>query len=131
MPWPERIYEGWYRASANSDERIRIPRHYSTQMQIMINALNHMPVSDNQVSGNKGIGALMSNSLMFQRFPKHAGYSDPYLSNFLGQVLPFLKRGVPVSTVHIENVEYPETWKGLKILLMSYSNMKPMSPGRP
>ena len=36
MPWPERIYEGWYRASANSDERIRIPRHYSTQMQIMI-----------------------------------------------------------------------------------------------
>jgi hypothetical protein len=126
MPWPDRIYEGHYRTSASSDEKERIPRFYSTQMQVMINTLNDMPLSDNTVSGSQGIGILMANSLMFQRFPVHKGYEDPQLSNFYGQALPLLKRGVPVKTVHIENVSFPGTWKDVKILIMSYSNMKPM-----
>jgi hypothetical protein len=87
-----------------------------------------MPVSENKVSGTGGISVLMSNSLMFQRYPTHEGYEDPQLSNFYGQALPLLKRGIPVKTLHIENVEYPETWKDLKVLIMSYSNMKPLSP---
>jgi hypothetical protein len=126
MPWPDRIYEGYYRTSANSDKKEQIPRFYSTQMQVMINTLNNMPESGNKVSGSQGIGVLMANSLMFQRFPVHRGYEDPQLSNFYGQALPLLKRGIPVKTVHIENVSYPQTWKDLKILIMSYSNMKPM-----
>ena len=126
MPWPDRIYEGYYRTSANSDEKERIPRFYSTQMQVMINTLNHMPLSENKVSGSHGIGILMANSLMFQRFPTHAGYEDPQLSNFYGQALPLLKRGVPVKTVHIENVSFSQTLADIKILIMSYSNMKPM-----
>lgn len=128
MPWPNRIYQGFYRTSANSDKKEQIPRFYSTQMQVMINALNHMPLSDNKVSGSQGIGVLMANSLMFQRFPTHEGYEDPRFSNFYGQTLPLLKRGIPVKTVHIENVSFPPTWKDLKILVMSYSNMKPMDP---
>ena len=127
MPWPDRIYEGLYRTSANSDQKERIPRFYSTQMQVMINTLNNMPLSDNKLSGSPGICVLMSNSLMFQQFPTHAGYEDPQLSNFYGQALPFLKRGVPVKTLHLENVAYPETWKEAKILIMSYSGMKPLS----
>ncbi|WP_215224373.1 hypothetical protein [Echinicola shivajiensis] len=126
MPWPDRIYEGLYRTSADSDEKERIPRFYSTQMQVMVNTLNDMPLSDNKVSGSQGIGILMSNSLMFQRFPTHLGYDDPQLSNFYGQALPLLKRGVPVKTVHIENVSFPKTWEDVNILIMSYSNMKPM-----
>ncbi|WP_026965793.1 hypothetical protein [Algoriphagus terrigena] len=126
MPWPDRIYEGLYRTSANSEEKAQIPRFYSTQMQVMINTLNDMPLSDNKVSGSQRIGILMSNSLMFQRFPTHEGYDDPQLSNFYGQALPLLKRGVPVKTVHIENVSFERTWDDLKILIMSYSNMKPM-----
>lgn len=126
MPWPDRIYEGLYRTSADSEEKERIPRFYSTQMQVMVNTLNDMPLSDNKVSGSQGIGVLMSNSLMFQRFPTHQGYDDPQLSNFYGQALPLLKRGVPVKTVHIENVSFERTWDDLNILIMSYSNMKPM-----
>lgn len=126
MPWPDRIYEGRYRTSANSDKREQIPRFYSTQMQVMINTLNHMPLSENKVSGSQGIGVLMANSLMFQRFPTHNGYEDPQLANFYGQVLPLLKRGVPVKTVHIENVSFAKTLQDIKILMMSYSNMKPM-----
>lgn len=128
MPWPDRIYEGLYRTSADSDHRERIPRHYSTQMQVMINTLNQMPLSGNKVTGSEGISVLMSNSLMFQRFPVHKGYDDPQLANFYGQALPFLKRGVPVKTLHIENVGYPETWKDTKVLVMTYSNMKPLEP---
>lgn len=126
MPWPERIYEGLYRTSRDSDKKERIPRHYSTQMQVMVNTLNHMPKSENRVDGSPGIGVLMSNSLMFQRFPEHDGYEDPQLANFYGQALPLLKRGVPVQTVHMENLSYPETLKNIKVLIGSYSGMKPM-----
>lgn len=126
MPWPERIYEGLYRTGRNSDKREKIPRHYSTQMQVMVNTLSQMPRSENRVDGSHGIGVLMSNSLMFQRFPEHHGYEDPQLANFYGQTLPLLKRGVPVQTVHMENLGYPETLKDIKILVASYSGMKPM-----
>lgn len=128
MPWPERIYEGLYRTNPDSDRKERIPRHYSTQMQVMINTLNDMPASDTKVSGSDGIGILMANSLMFQRFPTHDGYEDPQLANFYGEALPLLKRGVPVKTVHIENLAYPEALAETKVLLMSYSNMKPLDP---
>lgn len=127
MPWPDRIYEGLYK-KPGSEEKERIPRHYSTQMQVMVNTLNGMPLSDNRVNGSAGISVLMANSLMFQRFPTHKGYEDPQLSNFYGQAFPLLKRGIPVKTMHIENVAYPETWKDTRILIMSYSNMKPLAP---
>ena len=127
MPWPERIYHGAYQ-KPDSKERETIPRTYSTQMQVMVNSLNQMPMSGNKVNGASGISVLMSNSMMFQRFPTHEGYEDPQLSNFYGQALPLLKRGVPVKIIHIENVSYPETWKETKLLIMSYSNMKPLSP---
>ncbi len=126
MPWPERVYEGLYNVSAGSKEKARIPRAYATQMHVMVNALQHMPLSDNKVTGSEGISALMGNSLMFQRYPTHDGYDDPQLSNFYGHVLPMLKRGIPVKTVHMENLSYPATLKETKILLMTYSNMKPL-----
>lgn len=124
MPWPERIYTRPYKL-ANSDEKVLIPKYYSTQMQVMVNALNDIQLSTNRVTGTNGIGVLMSNSLMFQRFPTHNGYEDPQFSNFYGQTLPLVKRGVPVETVHMENLSYPATLKDIKVLVVSYSNMKP------
>jgi len=147
MPWPDRIYEGLYKTCATCDTKEQIPRFYSTQMQVMINTLNDMPLSGNKINGSHGIGVLMSNSLMFQRFPTHkragdntvtesfnngsmqkmeANVEDPQFSDFYGQTFPLLKRGIPVELVHIENTGYADTWKGLKVLIMSYSNMKPM-----
>lgn len=129
MPWPDRIYEGLYRVSANSKEKTRIPRFYSTQMQVMVNTLNPMPLSENKISGNHGISVLMANSLMFQRSLEPVeGYEDPQFSNFFGLALPLLKRGVPVSITHLENTGYADTWKDVKVLLMTYSNMKPLDP---
>lgn len=125
MPWPERIYEGLYRTSPDSDAKERIPRRYSAQMQVMIGALHSMPRTGDRVSGSHGIAVAMSNSLMFQRFPRHDGYDDPQLANFYGLALPFVKRGVPVAAVHLENLAYPEALADTKVLLMTYSNMKP------
>jgi hypothetical protein len=127
MPWPERIYTHPYKV-AHSDSMVLIPKFYSTQMQVMINTLNDMPLSKNKVNGVNGIGVLMSNSLMFQRFPTHNGFEDPQFSNFYGQTLPLVKRGVPVQTVHMENLAYAPTLKDIKVLVVSYSNMKPNSP---
>lgn len=149
MPWPHRIYKNFYYTSAHfkkgggidgshnlqlidpknedKDKKEHIPRFYSTQMQVMINSLNQMPLSDNQLSGSQGISVLMANSMMFQRTPKPLkGYDDPEISNFYGEALPFLKRGVPVKTLHLENVSYSKTWDGVRVLLMSYTNMKPL-----
>lgn len=128
MPWPDRIYDGKYRQHPQDTVLQPIPRHFSTQMQVMINALNTMPLSEEPLSGPGGISVLMANSMMFQRFPIHEGYEDPQFSDFFGLALPLLKRGVPVQTAHIENLEYPETLSDTRILLMTYSNMKPLSP---
>lgn len=125
MPWPERIYDGLYRVHANSDEYTHIPRSFSTQMQVMVNILNKMPSSDNKVTGSEGLTVLMANSLMFQRFPEHNGYKDTHLSNFYGLALPFLKRGIPVKTAHIENLPHGAL-NDTKVLLMSYTNLKPL-----
>ena len=126
MPWPERIYTKPYKV-ANTDEKVLIPKYYSTQMQVMVNALNDMPLSDNVVSGKNEIGILMGNSLMFQRFPTHNGFEDPQFANFYGQTFPLLKNGVPVQTVHMENLTFKATLKDIKVLIVSYSNMKPVS----
>lgn len=127
MPWPRRIYKGKFETE-DSDTKQPMPETYATQVQVMINVLNHMPASTNKVTGSQGIGALVSNSMMFQRFPTHDGYEDPQLSNFYGMVMPLLKRGIPVETVHMENLGYPESTQNLEVLIMSYANMKPMRP---
>ena len=128
MPWPERIYTGLYNKSKDSDEKIRIPSDYATMMQVMVNALQYMPLSGNRVSGSGGVSVMMGNSLMFQRFPTHEGYDDPQLSNFYGMAMPLLKRGIPVNIVHIENLGYEKALAGTKVLIMTYSNMKPLDP---
>lgn len=127
MPWPSRIYLGKFKL-ANDDTLRSISKEYATQMQVMVNSLNDMPLSTNKIKGTPGIGVLLANSMMFQRFPTHKSYEDPQLSNFYGMAMPLLKRGIPLETVHIENTGMAHTWDNIKVLIMSYANMKPLSP---
>lgn len=126
MPWPERIYMGKYKLENNPVPQ-RISPPYATQVQVMVNSLNDIPRSDNRLNGSRGIGILLGNSMMFQRFPTHKSYEDPQLSNFYGMALPLLKRGVPVETVHMENLGHKDALKDIEVLIMSYANMKPLS----
>ena len=127
MPWPNRIYLGKFKL-VNDDTLRPISKEYATQMQVMVNSLNDMPLSSNKIKGTAGIGVLLANSMMFQRFPTHKSYEDPQLSNFYGMAMPLLKRGIPLETVHIENAGIAHTWDNIKVLIMSYSNMKPLLP---
>lgn len=126
MPWPPRIYLGKFKME-EGQEKQPLSKAYGTQMQVMINSLNNMPLSKNEINGTKGINVLLANSIMFQRFPLHEGYTDPSLSNFYGMALPLLKRGIPVGTVHMENLDLVSNLKDTKVLIMSYANMKPLS----
>jgi hypothetical protein len=123
MPWPSRIYMGKFKLE-NNDIPQPISKEYATQMQVMINSLNDMPLSKNKVSGSQGIGILFSNSLMFQRI---RGGEDEELSDLYGIVMPLIKRGIPLQTVHMENLKY-NALKDIKVLVMTYSCMKPLSP---
>ncbi|HPH56174.1 MAG TPA: hypothetical protein PLL41_09885, partial [Smithella sp.] len=125
MPWPDRIFFASYQ-TADDTVRTAIPAAYATQIMIMINALNSMPVSEAQIDGHQHIGVLVSDAMMFQRFPEFPDYSDPDLSDFFGMALPLLKLGVPVKIVQMENLPFAETLKSVKVLLMTYSNMKPL-----
>jgi len=126
MPWPDRIYERPYLVNEDSEKKTIIPRHYSTQMQVMVNALNDMPVSENRVSGSHGISVLLANSIMFQQ--PFMGEGDSYLANFFGLAMPLIKQGIPLGIIHLENVGYEETWRDQRVLLMTYHNMKPLDP---
>jgi len=126
MPWPPRIYLGKYKME-EGQEKQPLSKAYGTQMQVMVNSLNSMPLSKNEINGTKGINVLLANSIMFQRFPIHEGYDDPSLSNFYGMALPLLKRGIPVGTVHMENLDLKSGLADTKVLIMSYANMKPLS----
>lgn len=127
MPWPNRIFAGKYPKSRDSRERVPIPAPYATELQTVINALNHL--NQSEVSwdcGTAGIGIVVSDSLMFQRGEPTP--SDPHLSNVYGLALPFLKRGMPVTPVQLENVPIAGYLDGFKVLLLSYHGQKPLSP---
>jgi hypothetical protein len=91
-----------------------------------MNALNDM--NQSEVSwdcGTRGIGMLVSDSLMFQR--EQPTPSDPNMAHIYGQALPLVKRGIPVEPVQLENVGLPGFLDGFKLLTLSYVGQKPMS----
>lgn len=124
-PWPERIFKGRY--PAGSPNAQPIPPPYATELQIVMNALNDL--KQPKVSwdcGTTGIGLFVSDSLMFQRGEPTP--SDDHMGHVYGLALPLLKRGMPVAPVQLENVTVPDYLKDFRMLLLTYSGMKPLSP---
>ncbi len=122
-PWPERIFGGKYPRGENATA---IPPGYATELQVVMNALNDMKQSDVQWdSGTRGIGVLISDSLMFQR--EAPTPSDPNMAQFYGLALPPLKRGMPVTPVQLENVGLPGFLEDQKVLMLTYQGHKPLT----
>jgi hypothetical protein len=127
MPWPERIFNGRYPSEADHKVRVPISGDYASELQVVINALKDMKQGPVEwQAGPRGIGVGISDSLMFQRGGPSA--SDPRLDQIYGLAMPFLKRGVPVQPVQLENVTLPHYLDGLRVLLLSYEGQKPLSP---
>ena len=126
MPWPHRIFQKDYPATQpvrRSTPRVPIPAEYHTELQAVISAMGDMKQPADQVkwlsAGTHGIGILVSDTMMFQRFGPDA--SDPELGSFYGLSLPLLMRGVPVEPVQIETADLTP----YKVLLLTYEGQKP------
>lgn len=126
MPWPERIFNGTYPSAQDPSKREPIPASYATELQVVIESLKHMKQDSYKWEcGSHGIGVLLSDSLMFQR--GGPGESDNDFGHFYGLAMPFVKRGMPVQPTQLENVTLPGYLDNLKVLLMTYQGMKPLS----
>lgn len=126
MPWPERIFNGTYPSPEDKSKRVPIPQSYATELQVVINALKDM----NQphwkwISSTGGVGLVVSDSLMFQRGGPAA--SDEQMGHVYGLAMPFVKRGIPIQPIQLENVGIKGYLDGTKLLLMTYRGMKPLS----
>lgn len=156
MPWPERIYNGKYPVEDTSETRpvaqqeqiptgtglqgfhrpapqvkkAGIPAAYETELQTVIRALGEMNQPASHVkwlqSGTQGIGALVSDTMMFQRADPRP--SDANLGSFYGLALPLLMSGIPVEPVQLESVEADKFLSRYKLLLLTYEGQKPLKP---
>ncbi len=125
-PWPERIFGGKYPRGGKPEDQKPIPPEYATELQVVMNALNDMKQADHSWDcGTRGIGVLISDSMMFQR--EQPTPSDPHMAQLYGMALPPLKRGMPVTPVQLENVVLPGFLDGQEVLMLTYQGQKPMS----
>jgi hypothetical protein len=124
-PWPERIFGGKY--PRRSPEAKPIPSEYATELQVVFNALNDMKQERVEWDcGTTGIGVVVSDSLMFER--GQPGGSDSHMSHFYGLALPFLKRGMPITPVQLENAAVANYLNPFRVLLLTYRGQKPLTP---
>jgi hypothetical protein len=127
MPWPERIFNGTYPSATDKKTRVPIPQSYATELQVVINSLKDMKQSRTRwVSGAGGLGFIVGDSLMFERGGPSA--SDDEMGHVYGLAMPFVKRGIPIQPIQLENVTLPGYLKDTKLLLMTYEGMKPLTP---
>lgn len=133
-PWPSRVFKGSYPAKNIRDlapgeqvARETIPPTYATELLTVFNELNNM--NQKGVSwdcGTRGIGVLVSDTMMFQRAEPHP--SEMRFGSFFGLAMPLIKRGCPVEPVQLENATIEGYLKPYKVLFLTYEGMKPPSP---
>lgn len=148
-PWPRRVFEGRYPRQDRRREGQTIPADYATTLGTVFQQLRDLDQPEvSWEKGTDGIGVFLGDSSMFQR--AHPTYShgvaaedgqttDPTrhtdgeirrFSGFYGLTLPFVKHGVPIRAVHLDNVlRFPGYLDRYKILLLSYEFQKPLHPG--
>ena len=125
-PWPERVFGGTYPHDVPPEQRKAIPPEYATELQVVFNALGDLNQPDVRWdAGTRGIGVLISDSMMFQR--EQPTPSDPNMAQLYGQLLPLVKRGLPVAPVQLENVTLPGFLANQRVLLLTYQGQKPLT----
>lgn len=128
MPWPQRIFQGTYPKvdlDAKSGQREGIPADYATQILAVINALNDMKQEEVVYdAGTRGIGVIVSDTMMFQRAAPQPSNHD--LGAFFSLSMPLVKHGVPVEVVQLENSLQPDGLKPYRVLLLTYEGQKPL-----
>jgi hypothetical protein len=134
MPWPERVFHGRYPGSergrqegAERGSAQTIPPAYASELMAVLSALNDMEQTELAWDcGTRGLGIIVSDTMMFQRGDPSA--SDPDLGSFYGLAMPLLKHGILAEPVQLENVVLPGALRSYRVVLLTYEGMKPMTP---
>jgi hypothetical protein len=112
-------------------KRALIPQEYATELQVVIEALKRMQQPPDSIrweqSGTRGIGILISDTMMFQRGDPDP--SDANLGSFYGLALPLLMRGIPVVPVQMEYCTTRDFLNRYRLLLLTYEGQKPPTAG--
>lgn len=130
MPWPGRIFRGEYPKvdlDTKSGGKEGIPADYATELLAVINALNEMQQKEVVYgTGTRGIGVIVSDTMMFQRAQPEP--SDRDLGSFFALAMPLVKHGIPAEIVQLENSTQPGALDSCKVLLLTYEGQKPLKP---
>ena len=128
MPWPHRIFKGQYPKvdmDSASGDREGIPASYASEVLAVVNSLNDMEQTEVRYqTGSRGIGVVVSDTMMFQRFGVEP--SDRDMGGLYGLALPLLKAGIPVEPVQLENVVQEGCLAPYRVLLLTYEHQKPL-----
>ncbi len=111
-----------------TDQRALIPPAYAAELQIVFNALRDMtwPGDTEWLHGQTGVGAAISDTLMYQRGDPTP--SDPDMSSLYGLALPLVKHGTALTMAQLERVATPGYLDAVRVLLLTYEGQKPPSP---
>jgi hypothetical protein len=111
-----------------ASERSFIPASYSTELQVVFNALADMswPGETQWLKGITGIGVAIADSLMYQRAEPYT--SDADMSSFYGLAMPLVKNGVALSVAQMERFTEPGYLDSQRVLVLTYEGQKPPSP---
>ncbi|ORX34318.1 hypothetical protein BD324DRAFT_653579 [Kockovaella imperatae] len=125
-PWPERVFG--YPGKEGQTGGAHIPDDYAQELQQVFNALKDMKQCTMDCIGADfpALGVAMSDSLMFQRGGPHE--SDDKMGHIFGLSMPFVKQGIPIQPMQLENFSLDGYLDKVSVLLMSYEGQKPLSP---
>ena len=124
-PWPERVFG--YPGHKSNYGGMHIPADYAQELQQVFNALKDMRQDTEPINAKAPtLGFVMSDSLMFQR--GGPGESDENMGHVYGLAMPFVKRGVPIQPVQLENFKLDGYLDKITVLLMTYEGQKPLTP---
>jgi hypothetical protein len=110
-----------------TEDRAMIPERYSTELQVVFNALRdmHWPAATTWLHGMTGIGLSIADTLMYQRGDPSP--SDPDMSSLYGLAMPLVKHGVALEMVQLERAAEPGYLDDVQVLLLTYEGQKPPS----
>ena len=113
----------WVSRSFSSD----VPMDYRTMQLGVFNAMNELAGQESTLyAGTPGISVGLSDSLAWQYGAQHQP-TESTANGFYGMTIPLVERGIPLSITSLDRLASIDDLKDVRVLLLSYDCMKPMS----
>ena len=119
MPWPERIFRPGYSTGGGSPA----PEGFRIQVLTITEVLQEIQKGGEWLTSSKptdGIGIAIADSSMYMQ------RSSPKLQGIYGQLMPLIRRGIPVSSFDMERVQDTNYADNFKVIILSYEDFKPV-----